>query len=80
MLGARREERLAEVVGTIVEAGGEAFAHRLDVSDTNSIDDFVEAATRKFGPPDVLINNAGLNRSALAAEASDADSPAHGRR
>ena len=73
VLGARREDRLANVVGSIEKAGGEAFAHRLDVSDTESIDAFVEAATRKFGPPDVLINNAGLNRSALAAEATDED-------
>jgi len=73
VLGARREGRLAEVVKKIESAGGEAFAHSLDVTDTTSIDVFIEAATKKFGPIDILINNAGLNRSALAAEAADED-------
>ena len=70
-LGARREDRLAEVAEKVEKAGGEAFAHILDVSDTRSIDTFLDAVTDRFGAPDVLINNAGLNRSSLVSEATD---------
>lgn len=72
-LGARREERLAEVAEKVEKAGGEALAHVLDVSDARSIDAFLEAVKSEFGPPDVLVNNAGLNRSSLVAEATDED-------
>ena len=54
-LGARRTERLPEVVA-------DAFHHALDVTDEQSVESFLAAATRAHGPVDVLINNAGLAR------------------
>lgn len=59
-VGARRLDRLAETAAAIDAAGGEAFAHALDVTDTDSVDDFVDAAERALGPVDVLVNNAGM--------------------
>ena len=54
-LGARRTERLASI------APG-ALCHYLDVTDEDSVEDFLAAAEQANGPIDVLINNAGLAR------------------
>jgi len=51
--GARRVERLARV------AGEEGVAMRLDVTDEQSVKDFVAEIKRRFGRIDVLVNNAG---------------------
>src|SRR5699024_1125838 len=50
VLGARRTDRIEKLAA---EIGGRA--HPLDITDQQSVDDFVEAA----GPVDVLVNNAG---------------------
>jgi NADP-dependent 3-hydroxy acid dehydrogenase YdfG len=72
-VGARRTERLAETAQRVEEAGGTAFAGALDVRDPDSITAFHAAAADALGPVDVLVNNAGSNRSALAADASYED-------
>ena len=54
-LGARRVERLAEVVP-------DAFSRHLDVTDEASVEAFIAAAVDANGPVDVLVNNAGLAR------------------
>ena len=69
-IGARREERLAEVAETIEKAGGEVFTHSLDITDVDAVDRFCTAVEQRLGPIDVLVNNAGQNRSALVTEAS----------
>jgi len=51
--GARRVERLERV------AGEEGLALRLDVTDEDSVNDFVKQIARRFGRIDVLVNNAG---------------------
>ncbi|HKW06121.1 MAG TPA: SDR family NAD(P)-dependent oxidoreductase [Candidatus Dormibacteraeota bacterium] len=53
VVGARRIERLARV------AGEEGVALRLDVTDEESVRDFVAEVKRRFGRIDVLVNNAG---------------------
>lgn len=53
-LGARRTDRLA--------ADGDALRHSLDVTDRDSVAAFLAAATKRHGPVDVLVNNAGLAR------------------
>jgi NADP-dependent 3-hydroxy acid dehydrogenase YdfG len=52
-VGARRVERLKTVAGE----GG--IALRLDVTDEDSVKDFVAAVAKRFGRVDVLVNNAG---------------------
>jgi 2-hydroxycyclohexanecarboxyl-CoA dehydrogenase len=50
----------AENVAAAVRAdGGQAQAFRCDITDRDSVNAAVEAAEQKFGPIDVLVNNAG---------------------
>ncbi|MFI9386478.1 SDR family oxidoreductase [Kutzneria sp. NPDC052558] len=60
VLGARRADRLAEVADKIKADGGEARALRLDVTDRDSVAEFVATAHDRHGRVDVLVNNAGV--------------------
>ncbi len=60
ILGARREEKIAERVEELRSAGGQATGLRLDVRDPESIRNFLDSAEKAFGPIDVVINNAGV--------------------
>jgi 3-oxoacyl-[acyl-carrier protein] reductase len=57
---ARRKERLAAVVSTIVSSGGSARAVAADVTDRASVTAAVKSGRDHFGPIDILINNAGI--------------------
>jgi clavulanate-9-aldehyde reducatase len=59
-VGARREDRLAELVERINGAGGRAEAIAVDVADESSARAFVEGAAEKLGGLDGLVNNAGV--------------------
>jgi len=59
-LGARRTDRLDAIVADIEAQGGEAIAHKLDVTNRESMEAFVGATTERFGRIDVLVNNAGV--------------------
>src|SRR5210317_1650669 len=58
---ARRAEPLDEVVRAITSAGGKAEAIQADLSDHTRIEPAVSAAADPFGPPDILVNAAGIN-------------------
>jgi NADP-dependent 3-hydroxy acid dehydrogenase YdfG len=58
-LGARRVDRCAELVDTIRGQGGEAVAHRLDVTDEASVADFAAKAAADLGDVEVVVSNAG---------------------
>ncbi len=60
VLGARREERLQELVDKIVNAGGEAVYEITDVTDIHSVEQLAEKAMNQYGRIDVWMNNAGL--------------------
>lgn len=60
LLGARRTERLEQLVGEIRAAGGHADYRRLDVTSRADTQAFVDAALAQYGRVDVLINNAGV--------------------
>ena len=60
VVGARREDRLAELVERITAAGGSAHALAVDVSDEASARSFVEGAAERMGGLDGLVNNAGV--------------------
>ena len=70
-LGARRTNRLEEVAETLRQAGGNAWWHALDITDTASIDSFLEALAAEVGLAQLLVNNAGQNLSALVEESTD---------
>ena len=53
-------EAADEVVAGIKGSGGEAAAAPGDVSDVEDVDRIVEAAGEAYGPPEVLVNNAGF--------------------
>ena len=67
-IGARRPERLEPVAAEIEASGGRAFAQRLDVGDSESLEEFFEATERALGPVDVLVNNAGVCHPGLLHE------------
>ncbi|MBX7432046.1 SDR family oxidoreductase [Mycobacterium sp. Y57] len=58
-LGARRVEKLREIVGKIRADGGEAIAVHLDVTDPDSVKSAVEQATTELGDIEVLVAGAG---------------------
>lgn len=58
-LGARRAELCEKVADEIRAAGGEAFAHQLDVTDPASVSAFQKAVTEALGPVEVVVSNAG---------------------
>ena len=60
VLGARRVERLEQLVADIRAAGGQAIARRLDVTDAADVQAFADAAMAEYGRIDVLLNNAGV--------------------
>jgi len=72
-IGARRQDRLAEVAAHIAEGGTRVFAAPLDVTKPESIDAFFSAAESALGPIDVVVSNAGIGRPGLLHELTDAD-------
>jgi NADP-dependent 3-hydroxy acid dehydrogenase YdfG len=60
VVGARRADRLAELVERIEGAGGTAYAERVDVADEESAREFVAGAAKHMGGLDGLVNNAGV--------------------
>ena len=60
VLGARRKERLDEIVADIGERGGEAVALPGDVREERYAAALVETALARFGGLDIGFNNAGI--------------------
>jgi NADP-dependent 3-hydroxy acid dehydrogenase YdfG len=58
--GARRTDRLQGLEKQIRESGGEVLIQKLDVTSRQECNSFVDAAVKKWGTVDILINNAGL--------------------
>ncbi|WP_432039363.1 SDR family oxidoreductase [Streptomyces cucumeris] len=60
VLGARRTERLTELVARIEGAGGTAVALRTDVTRRDDVRALVALAGERYGRLDVLVGNAGV--------------------
>jgi NADP-dependent 3-hydroxy acid dehydrogenase YdfG len=58
-LGARRADKLEEVVARIRDDGGEAVAHPLDLTDESSVEAFAKAVQADLGDVEVVVSNAG---------------------
>ena len=59
--GARRTEKLADLVAEIEAAGGQAMAVPLDVNDEASVEAAFDLAERRFGAVLGVVANAGIN-------------------
>ena len=71
IVGARREDRLVELVQSIRSEGGRAAAVAMDVTDTKSVRQAFEFATSEFGVVDMVSNNAGVADAKLALDVDD---------
>jgi 3-oxoacyl-[acyl-carrier protein] reductase len=56
----QRETEAADVVAEIEHAGGRAFAICADVSVADDVKAMIHEVESRFGPVDVLVNNAGI--------------------
>src|SRR5436305_177967 len=60
VLGARREDKLKQIVGAIEKDGGQAAYRELDVTKPSDNDAIVRLAKETFGRVDVIFLNAGI--------------------
>lgn len=67
VLGARRTDRLEALADEIRSEAGGVLTRRLDVTDRADVAAFAEAARRKFGRVDAIVNNAGIMPLSLMA-------------
>jgi 3-hydroxy acid dehydrogenase / malonic semialdehyde reductase len=76
VLGARRLDRLQAVAADIKArvGGARVMAHAVDVTDGDRVDAWLAAAEAAYGPPSILVDNAGLALGrAHVADLSDDD-------
>lgn len=59
-LVARSRDKLASIAAEINGAGGTASAHAADVTREDQVDSLFHAVRDSFGPPDLLVSNAGI--------------------
>ena len=71
-VAARRADKLQSVVDAIAQAGDEARAFALDVSDAGSVTACFDAVSA-WGVPDVVVNNAGVTVTRALLEQTEAD-------
>jgi NADP-dependent 3-hydroxy acid dehydrogenase YdfG len=72
VLGARREDKLKQIVDEIEKDGGQAVYQELDVTKPSDNDAIVRLATERFGGVDVIFLNAGvMPNSPLSALQTD---------
>ena len=74
-VAARRAEALAKTVDDITATRGQAQSVVMDVTNAASIEDALDIAEAKFGPIQIVVNNAGVTatKPALQQEESDWD-------
>jgi NAD(P)-dependent dehydrogenase (short-subunit alcohol dehydrogenase family) len=72
-VAARRLDRLQRLEMEIREAGGQAAAVALDVTDRTSVEKAFDAAEAAVGPVDILVNNAGVPANSFFLKTSESD-------
>ncbi|WP_267354503.1 MULTISPECIES: glucose 1-dehydrogenase [unclassified Methylobacterium] len=72
-LCARRADALADTVAAVTRAGGQAHAVVMDVTDLGSVERALDEAEDRFGPIQVLINNAGVTATKPALNLDEAE-------
>lgn len=66
----RGDDEAEEVAAAVRASGGEAYAHRADVSREEQVLEMFETMRARLGTVDILVNNAGLQRDAPIEEMS----------
>lgn len=56
----RTEATLDEALSTVIEAGGDGFVHRTDVSKEADCEALFAAAVERYGQVDIVVNNASV--------------------
>jgi NAD(P)-dependent dehydrogenase (short-subunit alcohol dehydrogenase family) len=72
-VGARRAEALAKTVDDIGNAKGHAQSVVMDVTVAGSIESALDAAEARFGPVEIVINNAGVTATRPALQQDEAE-------
>ena len=70
VLASRSVDRLEELAGELDDAGGEALALGLDLSEPDSVSEVLDTLPEEWSEIDVLVNNAGVTADALLARLS----------
>jgi ketoreductase len=68
---ARREDAVAELVKSLQDKGYDVDGSSCDVTDGERVTRFVQNAVDRYGPVDVLVNNAGRGGGGVTAELPD---------
>lgn len=72
VVGTATSESGAEAIGRDLEAQGiEGRGLRLDVTDATACEAVVKVVSEEFGPPGILVNNAGITRDNLLMRMKD---------
>ena len=66
------QEGAIVAIGDVDETEAIGAAHRLDVTDVQSFDGFLDVVEEELGPIDVLVNNAGIIAVGQAIDEPDA--------
>ncbi|MGM0873634.1 MAG: 3-oxoacyl-[acyl-carrier-protein] reductase [Bacillota bacterium] len=67
------EAKANEVVDEIKANGGNAFAIKADVSNSDDVQQMIKEVISQFGQLDILVNNAGITRDNLLMRMKDAE-------
>jgi NAD(P)-dependent dehydrogenase (short-subunit alcohol dehydrogenase family) len=67
----RRADLVEETASEIERAGGEAFAHAVDVANRDSVDALRDAVLDHFGQVDILVNAAGVTARRATSEVKE---------
>ncbi|MCD0452142.1 3-oxoacyl-ACP reductase FabG [Actinocorallia sp. API 0066] len=70
-IGARSAENVAQTVKQLGAEGLDAAGAAVDVRSNDAVREFVQAAVARFGPIDVLVNNAGRSGGGTTADIAD---------
>jgi 3-oxoacyl-[acyl-carrier protein] reductase len=70
---ATRDEGALAIAKVLADAGIRGGGRALDVRDAAACTALVDAIGKQFGPPSILINNAGITRDNLLARMKDED-------
>jgi NAD(P)-dependent dehydrogenase (short-subunit alcohol dehydrogenase family) len=72
-IAARRVERLETLAAALSADGADVLPVAMDVADEASIQSAYDQVQARFGPPSIVVNNAGMNARGLAVDISAAD-------